>query len=540
MACNAGHSSVLISLSHSCLSHRFHWVVCHLRTLRHCHPATVEHTLTELPESLDKTYERILQRIPEPKREYARLLLQCLAVAVRPLRVEELATILSINFKSPGGTPIIDNRLRWADQDQAVLSVCSSLVGIVEDSGSHVVHFSHSSVREFLTSDRLADSNVVELRQFHIRLEHAHTVMAQACLSVLLLLNDRMNKQAIDSHHLARYAGKHFHDHAGFQGVLSRIGNGVDDLLNPAKHHFDPWVWLQIGDWNPRSWHNVGLSGCRFDSFQSPTLSLPAIPVYPPRVAPLYYVAALGHLSLTERLILMRPQDLDARDDKGCTPLHIAVLARRVDVSKLLIRSSGRLDIRDTEDNNLLHMAAYTELFDVARLLLERDGAMKALVNARNKNGRTPLHLVSERYHPGLVALLLKFNADVNAQDNDDITPLFLASSHSIYLNRDATQSVEIAQLLIGHGANVHMQNKNGRTPLHVASECGYLNLVELLLKFGAEVDARDNDNLTPLSLALPYPNRHPRHPLDDPELPELAQLLLMHGANVHVRNENG
>ena len=63
--------------------------------------------LKELPETLDETYERILTDINKANRDHAHRLLQCLTVAVRPLRVAELAEVLAIDFEtaSHGGTP---------------------------------------------------------------------------------------------------------------------------------------------------------------------------------------------------------------------------------------------------------------------------------------------------------------------------------------------------------------------------------------------------------------------------------------------------
>ena len=54
--------------------------------------------LNDLPKSLDETYSHTLLGIDEEKREYARRLFQCLMVSIRPLRVEEFAEILAIQF----------------------------------------------------------------------------------------------------------------------------------------------------------------------------------------------------------------------------------------------------------------------------------------------------------------------------------------------------------------------------------------------------------------------------------------------------------
>ncbi|KAH9026712.1 hypothetical protein EDB83DRAFT_2184135, partial [Lactarius deliciosus] len=163
----------------------FKWVSCQLGVLQHCFPIKLRRALEELPESLDETYEHILKGIGEANRRPAHRLLQCLTVAARPLRVEELAEVLAIGFNA-GGT---DTGWRWEDQKDAVLIACSSLVSVITDgSGDQVVQFSHFSVKEFLISGRLAHSTTKGLFQFHISLESAHAILAHACLSVLLRL----------------------------------------------------------------------------------------------------------------------------------------------------------------------------------------------------------------------------------------------------------------------------------------------------------------------------------------------------------------
>ena len=71
--------------------------------LRHCLPPSVRRTLNELPETLDETYERVLKEIKKPNRDHAYRILQCLVVAVRPFRVEELAEVVAIDFDDPEG-----------------------------------------------------------------------------------------------------------------------------------------------------------------------------------------------------------------------------------------------------------------------------------------------------------------------------------------------------------------------------------------------------------------------------------------------------
>jgi ankyrin repeat protein len=434
--------------------------------------------------------------------------------------------VLAIDFSTTltGGTPTVNKKLRWPDQEQAVLSACSSLITIVEDRETRIVHFSHFSVKEFLTSDRLAAAKVDGLRDYHISLQPAHIVMAQACLAVLLCLDASMDRETIENYPLAKYSGDHFGVHAEFDDdVLSHITDGVNDLLNPDKPHFDTWIWLQIGDWNPWSWHNAHLAEDVFSSRHPSRLSLSlyGAPKYPPQVAPLYYVAALGHLRLAQHLKETRPQDLLSKDDKGCAPFHIAVFAGKVKVSELLIGCSDDLDIRDIEGHNLLHRATWKGQIDIARVLLEHDGETKALVNAKDENGQTPLHIASQHNRLSIVALLLEFGANVNVQDNDGMTPLFFAAQ--------SARSSKVVQLLLKHGAEVNRTSKNGQVPLHLASQHVNLSNMELLLKSGATVDARDNDGMTSLLLAA-----------QSTRCGAAAQLLLEHDASFRVRNKNG
>ncbi|KAH9172311.1 hypothetical protein EDB89DRAFT_1886149, partial [Lactarius sanguifluus] len=75
----------------------FRWVYCQLEMLRLCLRSRVRQFLNELPDSLDETYERVLKEIHKTNQVYAQRLLQCLTVAIRPLRVYELAAILTFD-----------------------------------------------------------------------------------------------------------------------------------------------------------------------------------------------------------------------------------------------------------------------------------------------------------------------------------------------------------------------------------------------------------------------------------------------------------
>jgi ankyrin repeat protein len=103
-----------------------------------------------------------------------------------------------------------------------------------------------------------------------------------------------------------------------------------------------------------------------------------------------------------------------------------------------------------------------------------------ALINARDKDGSTPLHCATWKGQQEVAALLVKGGADVNAYNNNDhwgTTPLH-AAAH-------ANQSA-IAQLLIDHGADVNAADMEGRTPLFHTTFHQAKAVAKLLEKYGA------------------------------------------------------
>ncbi|KAH9062481.1 hypothetical protein EDB87DRAFT_1575948 [Lactarius vividus] len=157
-----------------------------------------------ISETLDETYERALLAIDAEVLQYAQRLFQCLAVSIRPLRVEELADILAVRLDE-GALPKFNLDWRLGDAEEAVSSVCSGLVSVADVDGSQVVQFSHFSLKKFLTSSRLATAKE-DLPGYHIVPHSAHTILAQASLSVLLWLDNHIDKDSIKDVPLSGYA----------------------------------------------------------------------------------------------------------------------------------------------------------------------------------------------------------------------------------------------------------------------------------------------------------------------------------------------
>ena len=371
---------------------------CQLEVLRHCFPSSVRHILGELPESLDETYERILREIRKPNQGHAHRLLQCLVAAVRPLRVQELAEVLAFDFDVEG-IPKLNLGWRWENREEAVMSACSSLVMIVKDGDSRVVQFSHFSVREYLTANRLAHP-IKDVSRYHIRLEAAHTVLVQACLGVLLRLDDRVDSGSIKNFPLAKYAAQYWPTHARYENASSRVEDGMKCLFDAYKPHFATWLWIYNED---RSWNPMSTSTRRPEE---------------PGAVPLYYASKLGLGDLVGHLVTEHRWYVNARGGMEVTPIHAAASEGHVDILAVLLEHGADLDGQGVCGETPLHRAFRNGQLKAGNYLLDRG----AYVNARDNSDQTPLTFAVMRGDAQAVQLLLEHGADANVRDESGRT----------------------------------------------------------------------------------------------------------------------
>ena len=97
---------------------------------------------------------------------------------------------------------------------------------------------------------------------------------------------------------------------------------------------------------------------------------------------------------------------------------------------------------------------------------------------------------------PRATAILEKSAGLSGVRDERGRTPL----RHAAYQGHAA-----MAELLLGHGADVNARDDNGQTPLHNAAYKGHAHVVELLLAKGADVNAKDNNGASPLHNAVSW-----------------------------------
>ena len=90
-------------------------------------------------------------------------------------------------------------------------------------------------------------------------------------------------------------------------------------------------------------------------------------------------------------------------------------------------------------------------------------------------------------------------------------------------------------QLLFSRGANPNLTDRYGRTPLHLAVACGHLLIAKALLEGGANPNLKHDEGNTPLHTIVETDNQKP-----DRQRDAIARLLLVHGADLNMRNGKG
>ncbi|CAG0903381.1 unnamed protein product [Cyprideis torosa] len=235
------------------------------------------------------------------------------------------------------------------------------------------------------------------------------------------------------------------------------------------------------------------------------------------RWTPLHFAAGLGHTSSVACLLEMGAPVEAVEKKERARPLHAACGGGHTPCAELLLRAGADINARTRDGQTPLQYCSVGGHRAVVLLLLGRG----AEVDRRDEEGMTPLLWACQEGHVSVARDLVAHGADVNARDRGGWTPLIEASGRG---------HVETVEFLVREAkADLEgRENIGGWTALADAAGKGHTHVMEILLAAGAEVDARDSNGRTPLQWACKKGSL------------EGVRLLIDHGADWPLADDFG
>ena len=478
--------------------------------LRNCFtPKEVREALRTLPKTLKETYDRILDSVP--KRSYVQAALQWIACSVRPLALGELAvaaivdpTVAKPNYFENqligGGKTIRKMLSKLIDVQKTEYKypwdflpaegTSTSFVDLLRDMErsiqhlgypSHVVVFSHSSVRDYL----LQQHNDADISwSFSFSEDMAHRFIAKSCLALFqnepetaIVSNEAfcMGRKYLLNFYLAR----HWRTHAA--RLPDEEPGSMTYLLNeePLAARL---LLRAIDDYTHEEFGKV----LGWESTQTE---------HPSPGQKLQYAACNGFSCIVDTILASNPDlDVDAATEYGSTALSFACEREHWQTANTLLERGADPNKHDGDAVPLLHASRHGA-DDIVRELISHGADVNVECNPGNgEDENTPLTAAIKAGHPSTTELLLIHKADPNLM-SDIGTPISVAAQYGRH---------ECMDLLWKHGASLIANDIDGPSLLEQAAASGSVETVKSLLTQG--LDVNDQNRLKRLSEDLMLP----------------------------------
>ena len=231
----------------------------------------------------------------------------------------------------------------------------------------------------------------------------------------------------------------------------------------------------------------------------------------------LLQAARKGDVAAVEKT-LKKGVPIESTNDKGETPLCLAVIGGHVSTISTLLSHNAQIEARTKKSMTPLLCArenVSTSRIDVMRILLLNG----ANLDAKDENGDTALHQAVSLSRPDWVKFLLSFNPNLEVQNNMGETPLLRAVDFSPLSY--AEKILETVQLLLDAGADTKATDEKGQTAVLIAIKAialkicleerywrVYVNLVDKLCKKGASATKLSVSLASPLEAAKQIKDR--------------------------------
>ncbi|XP_043816335.1 putative ankyrin repeat protein RF_0381 isoform X2 [Manihot esculenta] len=207
----------------------------------------------------------------------------------------------------------------------------------------------------------------------------------------------------------------------------------------------------------------------------------------------LHFAAREGQTEVCKFLVEDLKLDVDTKDEDGDTPLLHAARQGHAVTAKFLIEHGADPSIPSDLGATALHHSAGIGNIELTTYLLSKG----VEVDSESDAG-TPLIWAAGHAQPDALKVLLEHHANPNAETEDNITPV---------LSAVAAGSLACIESLVQAGADVNVV-AGGATPLHIAADNGSPEILNCLLKVGADPNVADEDGQKPIQVAAARGNR--------------------------------
>ena len=240
------------------------------------------------------------------------------------------------------------------------------------------------------------------------------------------------------------------------------------------------------------------------------------------------------------QFLLDNGADIEAKDNSGFTALFWVVYNEDKEMAQFLLDNGADIEAKYDDGFTALHWSIYSKNQEIAQFLLDN----RADIEAKDDMGNTALFRAVYNKDKEMAQFLLDNGADIEAKDDTGNTALL----HSIdYIKYELIKNIEditneeifaipnlydgdieMAQLLLDNGANIEAKDNKGNTALIKASSHGNIEIAQFLLDNGADIEAKNNINgETALIKASSSGNI------------EMVQLLLDNGADIEAKHKS-
>ncbi|TVL63531.1 ankyrin repeat domain-containing protein [Brachyspira hyodysenteriae] len=281
------------------------------------------------------------------------------------------------------------------------------------------------------------------------------------------------------------------------------------------------------------------------------------------------------------RVLLENNADTEISNNEKNTALLYACEGRNIDMLKTLLEYNASPNVQDKLDKTPLIIACDYDSYDMAKILLEHN----ADINLSDHRKETPLMYAVYESNVKMVELLLKYNPDLTLKNESGKTALDIAYNRNNYLKEiadlikesssreiqflyaaaennvdkvlkyiaegidinntidESEDSIgsnalllasqfhhkEIIKILLEHNANVNFKNHLNKTALeYVANDDNNFDIALEFINRGADVNAVDNENATPLMYAASY------------NAEKILNLLIENNADINIQTKLG